>query len=776
MGKLNSGAHTAANSDELATEPLGYDDNDMDDFNTGTTGPTITQTDINPDNAYSGSKRLGQWTGSIDSLTSAIQNALSDDLRKSQYQGDPNPLTGHCYVASEAAYHLLGGKAAGWKPMFFNQGSHWWLENQDGRRVDVTAGQFPGPYPYENGSGKGFLTAQPSKRAQVVIDRVLNHKTASWTDVQAKAKRIRSEGGIRIISVTGPYVTAHVQGDDGVYETSLERGKSGSIDQWTCSCPWFAYSFGRSGRWKKYEGRMCSHALALQYQAQSEGMFGKDIKEQSTAPDWDDKVTYYEAPPPKDWQASKLRTAKLTPSEKDAIHLWSTIKVNNQEATPNPEHDGFRYAFHQIMGDAELFQRDNYDDPDFIRGESLAVTFLDAFMAYAVDTHKPIYRAIGLDHDKYMAMLAEMDDRSIDLPPSSWSIDKKLTEQFGLTGHGGKVYDDRIIFVAAPGTKSWALGRTSKTGYEREHIVGGRFRVLSIEFPVTGNTTIVKLQQEEAWPEDFASSADTIDHMVFDQQVASPQDGTAGTTAAARNPLASYEKEAAAPLSTQYIQTGKPTQEDFDALMANYISAHGKPPPQKDIDKLRAKVTTLGESQEPPTMPASDSAGEWPSTPEDQDEPSSSPIDSTDVNTVLPGAQATLDDEPEGALPFTDGESGQDITQSDQDYYPTDEQQNTKPYGGEGAAPSTIAWLNPANSNKGVRAGDMDIAKAAKDYLMTSEAVKTFTYAEQQEIINEGEGVTAANLDRLRLEGTHYEQLEEQIARAEAVGEPIIWL
>jgi hypothetical protein len=30
-------------------------------------------------------------------------------------------------------------------------------------------------------------------------------------------------------------------------------------------------------------------------------------------------------------------------------------------------------------------------------------------------------------------------------------------------------------------------------------------------------------------------------------------------------------------------------------------------------------------------------------------------------------------------------------------------------------------------------------------------------------------------LDRLNLEGTHYEQLEEQIARAEAVGEPILW-
>ncbi len=70
----------------------------------------------------------------------------------------------------------------------------------------------------------------------------------------------------------------------------------------------------------------------------------------------------------------------------------------------------------------------------------------------------------------------------------------------------------------------------------------------------------------------------------------------------------------------------------------------------------------------------------------------------------------------------------------------------------------------------------MDIAAAARNYLMTSTAVKTFTYAEQQEIINEGEGsVTASNLDRLSLEGTHYQQLEEQLARADETGEQVLW-
>lgn len=46
-----------------------------------------------------------------------VRSGLTDDLRKPEYRGNPNPMAGHCYVASEALYHLLGGKAKGWTPM-----------------------------------------------------------------------------------------------------------------------------------------------------------------------------------------------------------------------------------------------------------------------------------------------------------------------------------------------------------------------------------------------------------------------------------------------------------------------------------------------------------------------------------------------------------------------------------------------------------------------------------------------------------------------------------
>jgi len=49
---------------------------------------------------------------------------------------------------------------------------HWFLLSPEGEVVDATAGQFKTPVPYDQARGKGFLTKQPSKRAQVVIDCV----------------------------------------------------------------------------------------------------------------------------------------------------------------------------------------------------------------------------------------------------------------------------------------------------------------------------------------------------------------------------------------------------------------------------------------------------------------------------------------------------------------------------------------------------------------------------------------------------------------------------
>lgn len=105
-----------------------------------------------------------------------VRSVLTDDLLKPQYRDkvDRKPTSGHCYAASEAIYHMMGGRESGWTPMQVrHEGeSHWFLKHQDGTIIDPTADQFDTPIPYGKAVGRGFLTKQPSSRAQTIIDRV----------------------------------------------------------------------------------------------------------------------------------------------------------------------------------------------------------------------------------------------------------------------------------------------------------------------------------------------------------------------------------------------------------------------------------------------------------------------------------------------------------------------------------------------------------------------------------------------------------------------------
>ena len=107
-------------------------------------------------------------------LVQQVRSCLTEELRKKEYRAHPNPVAGHCYVASEALYHKLGGKSAGWTPQSIRHegGPHWYLKNQDGTVIDPTADQFVTPVPYSQGKGCGFLTRQPSARRQSVLDQL----------------------------------------------------------------------------------------------------------------------------------------------------------------------------------------------------------------------------------------------------------------------------------------------------------------------------------------------------------------------------------------------------------------------------------------------------------------------------------------------------------------------------------------------------------------------------------------------------------------------------
>lgn len=118
-------------------------------------------------------------------LVDMIRSVLSPDLLHPVYRGAwDHPLTGHCYIASEAykqlASVMYGDDVTVWfirvgKSSFVNGVPHWFLKHE-GDIIDITAPQFRTPVPYDQARRKGFLTKYPSKRAWIVIDRVRDLK------------------------------------------------------------------------------------------------------------------------------------------------------------------------------------------------------------------------------------------------------------------------------------------------------------------------------------------------------------------------------------------------------------------------------------------------------------------------------------------------------------------------------------------------------------------------------------------------------------------------
>lgn len=112
-----------------------------------------------------------------------IQKSLTDDLLSPKWKKlkTTHPQSGHCYIAAEALYHLIG-KELGYMPHVLthylwpeglNKGeTHWFLKKKNDI-LDPTAGQFDIEIAYHLGKCCGFLTKQPSKRATILIERCL---------------------------------------------------------------------------------------------------------------------------------------------------------------------------------------------------------------------------------------------------------------------------------------------------------------------------------------------------------------------------------------------------------------------------------------------------------------------------------------------------------------------------------------------------------------------------------------------------------------------------
>ena len=123
-------------------------------------------------------------SGSANKETTAIKK-IQTFLRKPQAKSflkkefvkqDAHPYTGHCYVASQVLYDVLGGDNAGYEvyQMDHEGVSHWFLKNKDGTVLDPTVLQFETKPDYAQATHSAFLWTEDglSKRAQEMKERI----------------------------------------------------------------------------------------------------------------------------------------------------------------------------------------------------------------------------------------------------------------------------------------------------------------------------------------------------------------------------------------------------------------------------------------------------------------------------------------------------------------------------------------------------------------------------------------------------------------------------
>lgn len=114
----------------------------------------------------------------MKTLVEKVKSALTPDLLKPKWRlvakDKGTPYCGHCYHATEALYWLMGGRDSDYRPYHVQHegDTHWFLKSSSGDVLDPTVEQFQTIPPYSKGRCCGFLTKNPSKRAQEVMRRV----------------------------------------------------------------------------------------------------------------------------------------------------------------------------------------------------------------------------------------------------------------------------------------------------------------------------------------------------------------------------------------------------------------------------------------------------------------------------------------------------------------------------------------------------------------------------------------------------------------------------
>jgi len=592
------------------------------------------------------------------------------------------------------------------------------------------------------------------------------HVTAAWADVRAKAKRIRSEGGVRITLASDGVVFGEVQGDHHVYETGVQRlpGARNSIATYSCGCKWGAYHWGAPDDFSRFAGRMCSHALALQYEAMSRGMFGRDVTEDSAKPEWvpEKVVLRY------DIDSGENRMVRSSAMEEQRYYHGTSHPFQPGDMVdPSYELGGRRGNSHAFMtSDPQVahnyakhkaWAQGMFDDT--VQPHAFEVrptgpvekddTVGDEFGAFRTRHPMQIVREIfpGEHHQasleitpllalaRYAHRNGELDELEFTMRSLGFMVDSAISSPWGEPSPEAPQYAPGPTKprnpAENPGSVGWASqGDPDTWDSIMPNELGDRVASLNDEFMFEA-----AIPSEIAHSDDPLAASENTEGFPGEMQMMAAESGPdrpSGPKGGSGGRMPPGH-----PGMPQHEELKESLGEDLEKSAFWQMLLRAAPAIINGVTHMMDSKKDGGDEEEEKPGPTPD---------------------------ITSQTQATLHMQPEGALPFTDGD-GPDLT---------DDESLTPPRAASLAVSDVVAqfqatagYLAPGGSPQAVTAplsgrGDAsEIAQAARAAL-AKVAVKDYTPAEQAAIINEGHNVRASNLDRLDIGDTHYAHLNDE--------------
>lgn len=646
--------------------------------------------------------------------------------------------------------------------------------------------------------------------------------TAAWRDVLAKANRIRKAGRVRLTHVSSAMVIGEVAGDHDTYESGIQRppGHPQTIQHWACGCPWATFNQD-SSLGTRYAGRPCSHVMAIQLEAQSRSMFGREIDTDPTlrelghdpypvvvrsAPPWTENgwAQHWLAP-----AASLQRTAEMfCPScgddRDDAGRCYGCGKVSHDPreasatvAGPDPEPGEEGWEEHE---EEQAEQEQDHKDGCYYEHEGPCLTFGGPPGLHSV--------AESLRHSRPRGYTSSIEPNA-DRDPDSYWAPKAATHV--LKGHiDGEhwgslhfsVSDDgkaHQVDMLASGKTNTGLGSAMMDDlYSHVKAKGGWINhgVRTDE----GNDWWSKYREPHPGISTHHAHPDEGWHKYFDPgEVAadahSNHENSGGR--GAHTPLSyspgNYQNRSDPKRDSEWTEARSvsPSQRAVAALvtagedlaeiivLARLAGVTGEPF-RFTADQANGAWGSENVSQHPPAKPYG--ATEPPN--KDQDPGSYGFLSGPDPDNwgsiqenqlyqtplSTDAALAELHEEPEPALPETTAEPAvTDQAQADPGAdggSMTPDDQSIQSMGAAQTEDDIVAAFQRSAAARGLSGGggpvqsDGDIAARAREFLKTAEVLPE---AEAAALISEGRGERARNLSLLKLEGTHYAEQDDDL-------------